>query len=254
MAAPARFAAKMTAGVFTAPVAGMLLPDRVYLVGEFLLGGTQAESIRNRANPAVPMTVQTGVEGPVYNAHSVTVRSHGTAGYGFLTNILPDENYTMIVVRKNAAIATTVKIAGQASTNFWGPRQSAADNYFNTGEGASNTGAKRAKPSSAAEIYFEAGVHQARNPQLLTGGLGKMYYYSSGGVQQEVLSDTVVNLARNFYAQICIGSTFLTDTRPDNTIEVFFVAIYNKPLTPTQIDTAHAAIVAYYATLGVTVV
>ena len=43
MAAPARFATKLTAGAFAYPIAGLRLPDRRYLVAEYVLGGTEAE-------------------------------------------------------------------------------------------------------------------------------------------------------------------------------------------------------------------
>jgi hypothetical protein len=115
------------------------------------------------------------------------------------------------------------------------------------GESANNQGANRALPP-VGQIYFEAGVHSQRNPQLLTGGYGTMYYYS-GGVQQVVVSATLTGVQRSAWTQYCIGSTFLGDTVATNTIEVFFVAIYNKPLTPAGIDAAHDAIVAYYASL-----
>lgn len=252
MSAPARFAAKMTAGIFTNPVAGIRLPDRDYLVGEYLLGGTQAESVMNRAIPANVMTVQ-GT--PTYNANSVLVRSHVTAGYGFLTNFIPHLEHTLIVVRKNASVVgTSPKVVGNASGGggLFGARQFGSNNYMSMGENAANQGANRAVPP-AGQIYFEAGVHSLRNPQLLTGGFGTLYYYS-GGTQQAAVSADLGIINRISWTQYCIGSTSLTDSTATNNLEVFFAAIYNKPLTPAGIDAAHDAIVAYYATLGVTVV
>jgi hypothetical protein len=251
MTVPSRFATKLTAGVFEHQVAGLRLPDREYLVGEFVLGGTEAASVKNHADPSNPLTVQGS---PVYNANSVTVRSHVSVGFGFLTGIVPHEGHTLIVVRKNATQATTVKVVGMGVGTLFGARQFGADNYFSMGETANNEGARRPRPASASEVYFECGIHSPVNPQRVTGGYASMYWYTSGNVRQTALSATQALANRTMYQEYFIGSTGLTDSVTTNNLEVFFVAIYNKALTLAGIDATHDAIVAYYAARGVTVI
>jgi hypothetical protein len=255
MTAPSRFALKLEDGGFVAPVAGLRLPDRELLVGEYILGGNEASSIKNHANPARPLTVQGS--GMVYNAHSVTLKS-GSTGYGFLTNIIHDDQITLIVIRKPSTVTSTVQCVfceGMTAGPWFGARQFGADNYFNLGEtSANNNGAHRVRPA-AGTIFFEAGVSPALyNPQWLTGGFGTLFYYS-GGVQQAAVSPTLASWAtRNTLTQICIGGSAIDDTVTTGVFEVFFVALYNKPLTAAGIDEAYQNIVAWYADLGVTVV
>lgn len=244
------FATKLADATFTSALKGLRLPSRRKLVGEYVLGVSQVESVKNRANPALPLTVQGA---PTYNAASVTVRSSATAGFGFKSGILLNDDATVIVVRKNAAIAAQTHVVGMRDSA--GARlgmMEFAANYGHNGETANNAGANRATPG-AGTIYFEALVMSVQNPQLLTGGLGKLYYYS-GGVQQVATSAAVGASDIRARTQVCIGSDSLLDSITTNTIEVYFVAIYQRPLSAAEIDAAYNAIVAYYATRGVTVV
>lgn len=242
-------AMKLTSATFTSSLKGLRLPSRHKLVGEYLLGGTQAESIKNRANPAKPLTVQGA---PTYNANSVVVRSHPTDGFGFTTGIIPADDATMIVVRKNASInGSQAQIVGAYPSALLGFAEYGASNWGRNGEGALNQGASRAKPS-AGTVYFEALTLSRQNPQLTTGGYGKLYSYSAG-VQQVSTSANIIATSRRAVTQVCIGSTGLTDSFNTNNLEVYFVAIYQRTLSPAEIDAAYQAIVAYYAARGVVV-
>lgn len=247
-------AMKLTSAAFNSALKGIRLPSRLKLVGEYLLGGTQAESIKNRAKPANPLSVQGA---PTYNTNSVIVRG-GTSGFGFNTGIIPSDDATLIVVRKNASITAQPQVVGASSSfssdQFFGVSEYSASNWGRNGEGALNQGASRAKPA-AGSIYFEALTLSRQNPQLSTGGLGKLYYYS-GGVQQVATSANVNSVGRRFLyqRQISIGTTNLTDSTTNNNLEVYFVGVYQRPLSPDEIDAAYQAIVAYYASRGVTVV
>lgn len=248
-------AMKLTSATFNSALKGLRLPSRKKLVGEYLLGGTQTESIKNRANPSKPLTVQ-GT--PTYNANSVVVRSHATAGFGFTTGLIPTDDATMIVVRKNASFGTQPQIVGISDAvvtdTMFGFAEYSTFNWARNGEGALNKGASRAKPAAGA-IYFEALTLSRRNAQLASGGYGKLYYYSAGAQQVATSADLIVLDRRQLYQrQISIGTTNLTDSVNSNNLEVYFVAIYQRTLSPAEIDAAYQAIVAYYAARGVTVV
>lgn len=247
-------AMKLTSATFNSALKGLRLPSRKKLVGEYLLGGTQAESVKNRANPSKPLTVQGA---PTYNANSVVVRSHASAGFGFTTGIIPSDDATLIVVRKNATIGSQPQIVGISDAvftdGFWGVREYATFNWGSNGEGAPAYGASRAKPTSGT-VYFEALTLSRKNLQSLVGGYGKLYYYSAGAQQVSTSANLIVADRRSMYQrQISIGTTNLTDSVNNNNLEVYFVAIYQRTLSPAEIDAAYQAIVAYYAARGVVV-
>jgi hypothetical protein len=247
------FALKLSDATFpqSKTLRGIRLPNRDKLVGEYLLGGSEAESIKNRADPSSPLTVQ-GV--PTYNTTHAVVRSSTTAGYGFKTGIIPNDDATLILVRENAALATEPKIFGMGNggVNILGMRQYAGPtNYFSNGENANNLGANR--PLPGAGVYFEAGTLSRRNLQRSTGGYATLYWFSAGVIQSAVSASLQTGLARSVITQMCIGSDSLHDTINTNTIPVYFAAIYQRTLTAAEIEEAYDALVAYYATRGVTV-
>lgn len=245
------FATKFPLQTFTSSLKGLRLPDRTKLAGEYVLGGTQAESVKNRANSTLPLTVQ-GT--PTYNANSVIVRSDVSTGFGFLTGITPAVDSTLIVIRKNATVASQPIIVGTTPTaNTFGMLQFGANNFGANGETLYGLGARRTRPASASTIYFEALVMSAQNPQLVTGGFGKLYYYS-GATQVEVVSTDLNTFQRRLTGPLYIGTTFLNDSISTNNLEVYFVALYQRPLSASEINTAYTALVAYYAALGITVV
>lgn len=254
------FAVKLQDATFTSARKGMRLPNRRKLVGEYVLGVSQAETIKNRADPSKPMTVQ-GV--PTYNTTNAVVRSSLAAGYGFKTGIITNDDATIIVVRENPALLTQPFIVGfgNAGGTAVGFRYFAApnDNWFYNAEGVANQGAHRTVPG--AGVYFEAGVMSRQNPQRATGGFGKLYYYS-GGVQQVATSANQSTngafaryplLGGQAFTEVCIGSNSLSDSIDTNTIPIYFVAIYQRTLTSAEIHEAYTSLVAYYATRGVTV-
>jgi hypothetical protein len=243
------FATKLTTATFSNALKGLRLPNRRKLVGEYVFGDSEAESIKNRANPSAPLTVQ-GTS--TYNANSVIVRSSATVGFGFLTGIKPADDATLIVIRKNPTIASQPEFIGtRASSQLFGIREFGGNIYGSNGESSLTQGASRTKPS-AGSIFFEAVVLSRQNPQLVSGGYGKLYYYSSG--QQVATSATVNPTGRRSIAQVCIGSTSLTDSITTNNLEIYFVAIYQRTLSSAEIDAAYQALVTWYAGKGITVI
>lgn len=326
-------ALNVSTATFPDIAAGAILPKRDFLVGEYLFGGSMASTIKNRANPLLPM-VEVGVitalnrvsngsggtdgtyalifsggnpttpatgtftvtggtitavtlstnggyqsaptvlltncpgltgasvtatrASPTYNSASVLVRSSTTAGYGFQTGIIPDENHSLILVRKPATTASTVTIAGMPAvgSSLWGFRQfGGSTNYFSGGEGSSpNQGANRPTPS-AGTIFFECGVEYVHGNSLL--------YYGSGGAISVATAPTTAVLRRtlgsgastvDLFSQMCYGSGLLTDSITTNNEELYFGAIYNTQLTSAEVTAAYLAVQAFLATLGVTVV
>lgn len=243
-------AMKLPSATFTSALKGMRLPSRRKLVAEYVLGGSEGESIKNRANPAKPLTVQ-GT--PTYNANSVVVRSSATAGFGFTTGVIPNDDATLIVVRKGATVASQPQIVGTVNAGgYYGVQEYSTSNWGRNGENSLIKGPSRAKPA-AGTIYFEALTLTRQNRQYSTGGLASLYYYS-GGTQQVAVSADFPARGRREIQQVCIGTTNLTDSVTTNNLEIYFVAIYQRNLSAAEIDAAYQAIVAYYATLGVTVV
>lgn len=90
------------------------LPATKGLVGLWVLGGTEAESLKNRANPSIPLTK---IGNPTFNANSVTIETGG-GGYtdaGFETGIVPPGDMTIYAIR-HAPLAGDMTILG--ASNF----------------------------------------------------------------------------------------------------------------------------------------
>lgn len=246
------FNLKLADATFPSSLRGIRLPNRRKLVAEFVLGGSEAESIKNRADPSKPLEVE-GT--PVYNTNSVTVKSDAAIGNGFLmhASLLPADDATLIVIRKPQLAVTTMHIVGMSSPQWIGMRAFSA-NYGANGEPANNQGANRPTPA-AGTIFFEALVLSRENLQRATGGFGKLYYYSAG-VQQVATSINKNTNARAAYngKRMAIGGRTLTASANTNSCEVFYVAEYQRSLTAAEIDEAYLSLVADYALRGVTVV
>jgi len=246
------FATKITDATFTSPRRGRIIKDRTKLVGEYFLGVDQASTIKNHANAAAPMTVQGS---PIYGAHSVTVKSHATLGYGFRTGIVPNDDGTLICLRKRSNQATSVEVVCTPNPSRWGFHEFGGDLYGGNGEGSQNLGASRTIAGQFASVFFEAIVLSPQNPQLLTGGYGKLYHYDDGdGVQHEIVSAALRSTGRGPSMQLCIGTTSLTDSVAGSFQEVFYVAIVNRPLPPAEIGDVYTRAKAFYAALGVPIV
>jgi hypothetical protein len=254
-----RFATKITDGLFSQPaqLTGLRLPSRDALIGEYMMGVSEAETIKNRADLSNPLVVQG--TGHVYNAATVTLKSSLTVGYGYTTNYMPDEHSTLIIVRKRGTISTNTFFAGMATPAAWGFLNFGTASHFHGFDPAANGGAVYAVPPAAGILFFQAGVSNILNQQLGTGGKATHYWYESG-VQTSIQTPTATALASvrrlmsNATNRFAIGSNTLSDSGTSTTFEVAFVAVYQRPLTAAEIETAYRAIVAYYATRGVTVV
>jgi hypothetical protein len=234
------FATQIVDAAFTHFAAGVL-PSRAHLVGEYILGGNEALSVRNRADPARPLSVQ-GV--PTYNPDHCIVRSHASAGFGFETGIRAHAGRTLICVRKNATTSSTVNIVGSNNITYC-LRQFGTNNYAGNGEVANNQGATRTRPASASTVYFEAAVH-------VPSGYGKMVHWNGSAVVETISANLDLTDRATTLETIKIGTTGLTDTLSTNNLAIYFVALYQRPLSLAELTSARAALIAYYASRNVT--
>lgn len=218
---------------FTQSVSSLTLPDRRDLIGEYILGGNSSQSIINYANAAKSMTVDGA---PTYNAHSAVVEP-GTGGFGFETGLLTSIDATFLCIRKAGTNNTAVGSSPDAPVGF--TDFETTNSWFNNGETAYPYGAP-GPPLSASAFTFQAGVR-------VYDGYGRIYYYSAGAQQVGVATQSG-NISLD---PICIGTASIGGD--PYTCEVAYVALFNRTLTPAQIDAAYKSLVAFYATLGVTV-
>jgi hypothetical protein len=250
------YSAKFIDANFTGALRGMVLPDREGLVAEFRLGVNEAESVMNRANPSLPLTVQGA---PVYNADHVVVRSNAATGYGFIFPLAhaPTDDATLFFVRTNATGVTTVHYAGIGAPTWLGFRSFAA-NYGSNGEPANGSGATRPAPP-AGTIFAEALVLSRENKQLATGGYGKLYWLDAGGALQVAVSaQKNTSIGRSTFATVpmAIGSTRLTEATNNavQTNKAYFWGQYDRTLSDAGILAALLSIRSYYAGRNVVVV
>lgn len=229
------------------------VPDaiREFVAGEYIFGVDAAHSSFNLADPSKPATVQ-GV--PTYTAHSATIRSHASAaGKGFKTGIVPDMGCTLVLVRKNAAVASQPAIMGMAMAGLgFGLRQWGTENYMSAGEGLYTQGAHRAGPASAAAVYFEMVTHVPRGYALAR--------YGNAGALTPVISPhaSSANSRLNidgtpFFTEVCVGSDSLSDSINNNSCEVFYAAIINCGFTDSQAAEYYQSVKSRYADLGIAI-
>jgi hypothetical protein len=322
-----------TSTTYTNIAKGRILSIRDYLVGEYLLGGSKTESVKNRANPNLPLlevgvitaltktasgsggtdgtynliftggnptTAATGtfvvVSGavttvtltgngqgyqsaptvsltncpgltgasvtatkaaPTYNTHSAVVRSSATAGYGFQTQVISDEDFTLLLVRKNATTAAQPNLMGMppvGGSNLWGLREHDTNNYGSAGESSGTTGGCALPKPADGAIYFQALTHlPLQYTQFYQGASGSLTLApNAASVATERRMLIQAGNMLQVYTQWLIGTGGLTDSIATNTCEVYFAAIYNRVLSQTELTQCYADITTYLGTLGVT--
>lgn len=226
---------KIATASFTKVLTALSLPVRTDLAGEYILGGSFAESSRNLANPAAPLTVQGA---PTYNVNSVIVRP-GPGGFGFNTGLSASMDWTLLAIRKHSPNGNGV-IIGNGTGQMSGLGQFGANNKMYNGVSNYALGATRASPAAGA-FYFEAGV-------ATYGGATNLYSYSAG-VQQVA---TEAAAGGDHAANVYIGSTGLSNSGAYD-CEAAYVAFYNRRLTSDEVDVAYQSLKAFYALKGIAI-
>ena len=223
---------------FTKSLASLTLPDRTNLVGEWVFGASQGATVVNRANPGLPLT-PTGAA-VTYNANSVIIAA-GAGGGGYDSGIVPSGDSTWIMVKKPANTPGSGSMATASASTYQGFASFGTNSYFRNGLSSQATGGVRVTPA-VGTITFSCG-------RFNYAALADLFYYSTG-VQQQSTSGVAGSGAP---ANIVFGSTTILPGTV-STHEIYYAAVYNATLTPTQIDAAFQSLVAYYGTLGITVV
>ena len=229
---------QISGATFANTLTSLTLPDRSALLGEYVFGGTQAASIKNRANPSKPLTV---VGSPTYTSNSV-VTTNGANG--FLTGISGGADITLLAIRKlPSSVNFTVAVGNDTNTNqIYGLTQYQGITYLYDSVGVTagiSNGAKISAPASGTSYFMQAAVTKS-------GSLSRLYQYASG-VQS--FNDAALSFTR-VPAEIRIGGG--SGSNAGTTCEIAYVAIFDRALTSSEIQSAYASLAAYYASLGVT--
>lgn len=214
----------------------LTLPSRVGLVSEFILGGSEAASIRNHANAAAPLTV---VGTPTYNANSVTVASGGYGNNGFDLGVAPPQSdITMLLIRKKASTGTDINAFSNGSyLGFYG--YNGAD-FYNTQSGTAPSIANLSRPTHS-NFYLQIGTGSL-------AGKGTVSLYTDGVLTSN--TGTANGGSSRGTTSLKIG----TDISNVNGIgEVAYAALYSRILSAAEIAAAYASLKAYFAFKGVTV-
>lgn len=214
-------------------VTSLTLPNRSGLVSEFVLGGSQALSIRNLADVASPLTV-TG--SPTYLDNSVVLSYSGYGNHYFSeSKNVPNTDMTLISIRKkpSAGKSGVVTITG----GFTGFLDYTGTDFYNTQSGTGSVVADLTMPTHG-NFFFEAatGPYSAK---------AKLYLYTDGVL---ATADAEGNGSTRNAAPFVIGASF-----GGGIGEHAFMAVYNRILTAAEIEQAYLAMKAYYAARGVTV-
>lgn len=225
---------KIATATFTKVLTALTLPVRTALVAESILGVSSVASSRNLANPAVPL-LEMGA--PTYSASGVVVRPTAT-GFGFDTQITPNGDCTMIIIKKpgsSGAIAAGSSVGG----NLFGFGAFGGGDWFYNGSSSFGGGAS-CTPVAGAWM-FQAGVANF-------GGLARLVRYESG-VQVASNSSGVMSVLPG---RCYIGSAGITTGQAYDASVAYF-AVYNRKLTDAEIDAAYQSLKVFFALKGIAI-
>lgn len=214
---------------------------RAGMVGEYILGGTLANSAINTADKTKPLALHSGNTGAVaYGANFATVKNGdyyaGNVAAGFDTGIyLGPKPYTLIQISRGSRSALA------AAQNYFGMRYYAGRLcVYNSQSGALDAVADL--PTAIADdskFAFTA----ARMPYL---GVSKLYRYD-GGVLSSIEEGNVGD-TRDTSKTIQIGGPGLAGPAAINPVtDVAYVAIYEKALTDGEVAEIYSDLKAYFA-------
>lgn len=223
---------------FSKALTSLTLPDRSQLIGEYVFGGSQANSVKNRANSVSPLT-PVGVA--TYSAMSAKTTSNSVY---FNTGLTPGDSSTFILIRgqesqqgwaclmgnDNSLSAVMGLASYQGKSLFYD-----TDIYTNV---ASSAGLDGPTP---AGVVFHAGVFKR--------GMKTRVYQYAGGIQS--FDDATV--ARNMTpALVQIGGK--TSAVAGVQVENYYAAIFDRAFSADEIQDAYVSLAAYYAMQGVVLV
>lgn len=216
---------------FVHTVASLTLPDLDGLVAEYVLGGSQATSIVNRANAAAPLTV---VGTPTYNAHDAFVTNGGYGNNGFDTGLAPVGDVTMIAISKTASIGTHQPfMSAVAGTSLLGFEIDSTVRFSNSIWGVAPNLAALSTPSTP-NFIFMGGVG-------VLGAASKLYLGNAGALTNNTGSQTGLN-PRHTGGTIHMASNNVTSGQGS----VAYAALFNRAMTEAEVLAAYLSLRSYY--------
>lgn len=239
---------KLPSSSFTKFFTSLTLPDRTGLLGEFVIGGTQAASIRNRAAPSSPATV-VNAGSITYSANYATVLNSNAGSYGFNTGILAPAACSVIAISsRNVSFAMHTYPIGAGSTGLWNDFNTAIFTFSNGQSNGATDQAQVARTPPAEDsttMFFQAGVGDI-------GSVGKMFVGKSGALVSDVGTATwATRHAGPFY----IGG--VDDTNfgggAGTVKRVAYAAVFNRLLSDAEVASIYAQLTAFYANRGLAV-
>lgn len=202
---------------------------RSSLIGEYIFGGTQANSTPNPVNSAAPLALAAAnTEAVVYGTNFATVKH--TAGFDTGIPLEQQGNYTVIQVTKNSLGAIGAKQNYFGSLNYLGRLC-----LYNSQSGGSESVADLGVKSDNA-FYFLA----AKMPYA---GKGKLYRYEGGALVTN--EGEVTGGARATTVTWRIGSDVAGPAGIFSPVDIAYAAIYNRLLSDAEIADAYLDIKAY---------
>jgi hypothetical protein len=208
------------------------LPFTSGVVGMYVLGGDQASSLKNRANPSAPMTV---IGAPTYNEFSATIETGGGGGAytnkGFNTGLSINTDATIYVVRKNPSVGA-VTLIGDLTPPFGLSDDGSILGAWN-GQNANPPAAAALTRPATDDFYFALGKFpRGGSPTVKTYAAGVPTSNTGGGTGSSG-AGTLKMGSSNGFGGAGRG-------------EVAFVAVINRLTTVAEDLAAYEALVAAY--------
>lgn len=222
---------RVSSATFTRTVASLTLPDLDGLIAEYILGGDQARSVVNRANPSSPLTV---VGAPSYNTYDAFVTNGGYGNNGFDTGIAPTGDVTMLAVSKTATVGTHQPfMSASAGASLLGFEIDSTVRFANSLWGVAPNLASIFTPSTS-NFIFMGGVG-------VLGAAAKLYLGNAGALSNNTGAQTGGN-PRNTSATIHMASNNITSGQGS----VAYCALFNRAMTEAEVLAAYLSLKAYY--------
>lgn len=220
---------------FTQGITSLTVGNRDKLVGEFFFGGTELDTITNRAGD-----LDLKVLGePVYSQGFVTCSGGGFGDNRFDTEIFPPEfgDVTVIAVMRN----NNGNLNGNVcqSTGFTGIRDSSGRTAFFNGQTGTPANAADVSPINQGDWTMIAGAGSL-------GELGEAHIWKGSVRETGVAEDAGTSSRQQNPYEIFNASV--------SDVDIAYLAIFDRKLEAVELDTIYAGVKAFISTRGVVMV
>ena len=217
---------------FSKVIAGIVIPNRDGLVGEFFMGGNEDSSIRNIAGG--PPLVAVGT--PIYNDGYVYMEGGGYGDNRFDTQISPtsSSDETIIVILKRHLNDYPASCHSSSFSGLFNYNKQTA--YYNgQGGSLSNVADVPPPPTGGPDFYMTAGAGEFAQ-------LGEAHSWESG-VRTTAIAEVVGGNRPTAPYKFC-NST--------GRCNYAYFAIFNRKLEVAELDIVYANAKTFLASRGVT--